>query len=66
MTAKVVTLQVKPGIQRDGTLFASPTYVDGKWCRFQNALPRKMGGYRGIFLNDHEFYQWFELRDCRV
>ena len=51
MTAKVVTLQVKPGIQRDGTQFASPTYVDGKWCRFQNALPRKMGGYRGIFLN---------------
>ena len=51
MTAKVVTLQVKPGIQRDGTQFASPTYVDGKWCRFQNALPRKMGGYRAIFLN---------------
>jgi len=51
MTAKVVTLQVKPGIQRDGTQFASPTYVDGKWVRFQNALPRKMGGYRAIFLN---------------
>jgi hypothetical protein len=51
MTAKVVTLQVRPGIQRDGTQFASPTYVDGKWCRFQNALPRKMGGYRAIFLN---------------
>jgi len=51
MTAKVVTLQVKPGIQRDGTQFASPTYVDGKWCRFQNSLPRKMGGYRAIFLN---------------
>ena len=51
MTAKVVTLQVFPGIQRDGTQFASPTYVDGKWCRFQNKLPRKMGGYRAIFLN---------------
>ena len=48
MTAKVVTLQVKPGIQRDGTQFASPTYVDGKWCRFQNALPRKMGGWVGF------------------
>jgi len=51
MTAKVVALQIKPGIQRDGTLFNAPTYVDGQWCRFQNGLPRKMGGYRGIFLN---------------
>jgi len=51
MTAKVVALQVKPGIQRDGTQFAAPTYVDGQWVRFQNGLPRKMGGYRGIFLN---------------
>jgi hypothetical protein len=51
MTAKVVALQVKPGIQRDGTQFAAPTYVDGRWVRFQNGLPRKMGGYRGIFLN---------------
>ena len=51
MTAKVVALQIKPGIQRDGTQFAAPTYVDGKWVRFQNGLPRKIGGYRGIFLN---------------
>ena len=51
MTTKVVALQIKPGIQRDGTQFASPTYVDGQWMRFQNGLPRKMGGYRGIFLN---------------
>jgi hypothetical protein len=51
MTAKVVALQIKPGIQRDGTQFAAPTYVDGKWVRFQNGLPRKMGGYNGIFLN---------------
>lgn len=49
MTAKVVALTVKPGIQRDGTQFASPTYVDGQWCRFHNGLPKKMGGYRGIF-----------------
>ena len=45
MTAKVIQLQVKPGIQRDGTQFAAPTYVDGEWVRFQNALPRKIGGY---------------------
>jgi len=51
VTAKVVALQIKPGIQRDGTLFNAPSYVDGQWCRFQNGLPRKMGGYRGIFLN---------------
>jgi len=51
MTAKVIQLQVKPGIQRDGTQFAAPTYVDGQWVRFQNALPRKIGGYKGIFLD---------------
>lgn len=51
MTAKVITLQVGAGIQRDGTTFASPSYIDGKWVRFQYARPRKIGGYNGIFLN---------------
>jgi hypothetical protein len=51
MTAKVIQLQVNAGIQRDGTLFAAPTYSDGEWVRFQNSLPRKMGGYRAIFLD---------------
>lgn len=51
MTAKVVTLQVGPGIQRDGTPFASVSYVDGKWVRFQYSRPRKMGGYTGAFLD---------------
>jgi hypothetical protein len=51
MTAKVVALQIKPGIQRDGTIFNAPSYMDGQWVRFQNGLPRKMAGYRGIFLN---------------
>lgn len=51
MTAKVVTLQVGAGIQRDGTQFASPTYIDGKWVRFQYGKPRKIGGYNGAFLN---------------
>lgn len=51
MTAKVTTLSVKPGIQRDGTQFASDTYVDGEWVRFQRGMPRKIGGYNGIFLN---------------
>lgn len=51
MTSKVIQLVVKPGIQRDGTRLAAPTYTDGEWVRFQAGLPRKIGGYRGIFLN---------------
>ena len=51
MTAKVVTLQVSAGIQRDGTVFSSPSYTDGKWVRFQYARPKKIGGYTGVFLN---------------
>jgi hypothetical protein len=51
MTSKVVALQIKPGIQRDGTNLASVSYVDGEWVRFQNGLPKKIGGYNGIFLN---------------
>jgi hypothetical protein len=51
MTAKVVNLQVGAGIQRDDTQFASNTYVDGKWVRFQYGRPRKIGGYNGAFLN---------------
>ena len=51
MTAKVVTLQVGPGIQRDGTQFAAPSYIDGKWVRFQYGKPRKMGGYNASFLD---------------
>lgn len=51
MTANVISLAINAGIQRDGTLFDSPMYVDGKWVRFQNGRPRKVGGYKGIFLN---------------
>lgn len=51
MTVKVSVLQPGAGIQRDGTQFASGTYVDGKWVRFQYNRPRKIGGYRGVFLN---------------
>jgi hypothetical protein len=51
VTAKVVVLQVGAGIQRDGTTFASPSYIDGKWVRFQYGRPRKMAGYVGVFLN---------------
>jgi hypothetical protein len=51
MTAKVVTIQTAPGIQRDGTQFAAPSYIDGEWVRFQNGKPRKISGYNGAFLN---------------
>ena len=51
MTLKVLVLKTGPGIQRDGTQFASPTYIDGKWVRFQYGRPRKIGGYSASFLN---------------
>jgi len=51
LTANVYSLAIPAGIQRDGTLFDSPMYVDGQWVRFQRARPRKIGGYKGIFLN---------------
>ena len=44
-------MNLPAGIQRDGTLFDSPMWVDGKWVRFQRGRPRKIGGYKGIFLN---------------
>lgn len=51
MTQKVAVLRVGAGIQRDSTLFASGSYVAGKWVRFQYGRPRKIGGYNGAFLN---------------
>jgi len=51
MTQKVVSMEIPAGIQRDGTVFDSPCYVDGKWVRFQRGRPRKIGGFDGIFLN---------------
>ena len=51
MTVKVISLNIKPGIQRDGTEFDAPVFVDGKWVRFQRGRPRKIGGYKGIFQN---------------
>jgi hypothetical protein len=48
MTTQPTPIRSQPGIQRDGTVFASTRYVDGEWCRFQRNLPRKIGGYRRI------------------
>jgi len=62
MTAKVFTLDTKPGIQRDGTTFDRDFYTAGRWVRFQRGRPRKIGGYavmsdqlagpsRGVWVN---------------
>jgi hypothetical protein len=51
MTQKVISMEIPPGIQRDGTQFDAPCYVDGKWVRFQRSRPRKIGGYSAVFLN---------------
>ncbi len=51
MTQKVIALRIPPGIQRDGTAFDSIIFTEGVWMRFQRGRPRKMGGYKGIFLN---------------
>lgn len=51
MSANVISLKILPGVQRDGTLFDAPCYVDSLWCRFQRGRPRKIGGYKGIFQN---------------
>ena len=43
-------MEIPSGVQRDGTVLDSPCYVDSKWVRFQRGRPRKIGGYRAIFL----------------
>lgn len=43
-----------PGIQRDGTQFASKSYIDGQWCRFYMGRPRKIGGYKLIDYGNDE------------
>jgi hypothetical protein len=48
MTAKVLQIDTKAGIQRDGTVFDFDYYTGGRWVRFQRGRPRKMGGYAVI------------------
>jgi hypothetical protein len=43
------TLNVKPGIKRDGTVFEAEEFTDGVWCRFQRERARKIGGYKTVF-----------------
>ena len=51
MADKIYTLQVQPGIKRDGTEFESREYTAGEWMRFQRGNPRKVGGYRAMNAN---------------
>jgi hypothetical protein len=44
----------KAGIQRDGTPYASQSYIDGQWCRFYMGRPRKIGGYKLIDIGNNE------------
>jgi len=45
MTDKIYSLTMQPGIKRDVTNFSSPYWIDGKWCRFYDGMPRKIDGY---------------------
>ena len=47
----VYTLGLQPGIKRDGTVFESRECTDGLWTRFQRGVPRKIGGYSQMFLD---------------
>jgi hypothetical protein len=46
---QIYTLNVVPGIKRDGTIFEAREFTDGVWCRFQRGVPKKMGGYATAF-----------------
>lgn len=48
MTEKVITINTKPGIRRDGTTLDGDQYSDGQWVRFQRGRPRKTQGYSRI------------------
>jgi hypothetical protein len=67
MSAKTFSLDTKPGIQRDGTVFDLNSYVSGRWVRFQRGRPRKIGGYtqitnglsgpsRGVYVNPQQAF----------
>jgi hypothetical protein len=48
---KLLPLNCRPGIKRDGTPYESNYFNDGQWVRFQRGRPRKMGGYRQVANN---------------
>ena len=46
MSGNPTPLIFAPGVQRDGTRFASDALVDARWTRFKRGRPAKIGGYR--------------------
>jgi hypothetical protein len=53
MSDMIYALNIPPGIQRDGTVFAAQTWVNGEWVRFQRKLVQKIGGYQEITHNEN-------------
>jgi hypothetical protein len=51
------TLNVKPGIKRDGTVFEAEEFTDGVWCRFQRERAKKIGGYKAVFSSQIGIYR---------
>lgn len=50
---KIYTLNVPPGVKRDGTVFARRQCTDAQWCRWYGGYAKKMGGYQqACNLND--------------
>jgi hypothetical protein len=41
-------LKSQPGIQRDGTPYDGPNFIDGQWVRFYRQKPRKIGGVNAV------------------
>lgn len=53
---KTYPLSVDVGIQKDNTPFVSRAWIDGHWVRFQDGLPRSIGGYASLVnLSDNTY-----------
>lgn len=47
--SKIFPWNFQPGVKRDNTVFEGNYYTIGKWCRWYNKKPKKMGGYRSVY-----------------
>jgi hypothetical protein len=50
MPERLVSLNFQPGTQRDGTDLDGSRAIDARWTRWRNGRPRKIGGYKSIYL----------------
>ncbi len=53
MASNLVQLSYKPGIQRDGTPFQGDFCSEGQWIRFQRGKIKKIGGMKGVGVNNN-------------